>query len=339
VLAPVSWWEDLGERVSCSQWSPDGSLLAVGSLGGDARVYCANGEQIAAPVDNELGVLCLGWSPDGAHLARGGQDARVTIWDAEHGRCTQVDQRDWVNALSWAPDPMAPALAVAAGVDVALYRPDGGLVAELAFQPGTVNALAWAGEPPRLAAGCRGGVRWLGIAEGEQADAFPSAGAPLALLPDPGGRLLTAADLSGSLHLWDLRCEDHAELQGYPDPVELLAWDGPGSRLAAVAGDEITVWSVASDHDELVVGDQPVVLHGHDERITDIVFRPGGTLLASAGADGALVLWDPATTDNALGRLEFGVELSRCAWRPGTGTIAVGTATGRVGVVELWPGG
>ncbi|CAN5702459.1 hypothetical protein BH20ACT1_BH20ACT1_00360 [soil metagenome] len=119
-------------------------------------------------------------------------------------------------------------------------------------------------------------------------------------------------------------------LEGYPDPVDLLAWDGAGERLAAVAEDEITVWTVSSTTTRWWAGDQPLVLHGHDEHNTDIVFRPGGTLLASTGADGLLVLWDPATTGKPLGQLDLGLEVSRCAW---------GTATGGLGVVELWPEG
>ncbi len=337
VLAPVSWWDDLGERVSCSQWSPDGSLLAVGTLGGDARVYGSDGEQIDAPVANGLGVLCLGWSPDGAHLAIGGQDATLTVWDARHRRFTHVEQRDWVNALSWSPDPVRPSVAVATAVEVALYRPDAILVADFAFQPGTVNALAWAGSPPRLAAGCRGGVRWPADFGGkDEAATFSSAGAPLALSPDPHGRILAAGDLSGSLHLWDLRFDNHTDLEGYPDPVEMLSWDGTGERLAAAAEDEITIWTVSSTTTRWWVGDQPLLLQGHDEHITDIAFRPGGSLLASTGADGLLVLWDPITTDEPLSQLDLGVEVSRCAWRPGTGTTALCSATGGLGVVELW---
>ncbi len=66
------------------------------------------------------------------------------------------------------------------------------------------------------------------MSDGDEAATFSSPGAPVALAPDPHGRLLAAGDLSGSLHLWDFRFEDHTELEGYPDPVELLAWDGAG---------------------------------------------------------------------------------------------------------------
>lgn len=156
------------------------------------------------------------------------------------------------------------------------------------------------------------------------------------MAPDPSQRLLAAGDLSGSLHLWDLKLEDHTELLGHPGPVELLAWDHTGDRLATVAGEAITVWTVSTGSGEVVVGDEPL----HDEHITGIAFRRhGGTLLASTGADGLLVLWGPATTEKPLGRLDLGVELSGCAWRPGTGVIAVGTAAVGIGVVELWPEG
>jgi WD40 repeat protein len=331
----VLWgWDDLGERVSCLAWSPDGSMLAAGSLGGDVRVYAAGGERIDAPVANHFGVLCLGWSGDGARLAVGGQDGTATVWEAEHRRITHLAHRDWVNAVAWSPEAVGSALAVAAGMDVALYRPDGVLVADFPFQPGTVDALAWAGRPSRLAAGSRGGVRWLAFADGPGVDTTSPVRAAVALAPHPGGRVLAAGDLSGSVHLWDLDGGEHIELRGYPGAVELVAWDGIGAGLAAVAGDDITVWLVARSHEELAVSSQPLVLQGHDAHVADIAFHPGGTMLASAGADGVLASWDPATTTQPLRRLAVGRELSRCAWRPGGDAVAVPTADGVVGVIH-----
>ncbi len=341
VLAEVNLWDKLGERVSCLAWSPDGSLLAVGDLLGHAVVFTPDANPLEQLVDNGLGVLSLAWSPDGTHLAVGGQDTLVTLWNLEERRSRSLGHRDWIESLAWSP---TSTLAVGAGADVVVYQPDGALVADLAFQPGTVGALTWTsglgGTTARLGVGCRGGIRWFDPPETTPVDTFSSDGAPLALALDPTGRLLAAGDLSGSLHLWELELGDDTELQGYPDPVELVAWDGTGAQLAAVSDDEVTVWPVSSAQGEVVLGSEPAVLCGpHDTHIVDLAFRPGGALLATAGADGRLVLWDPATTTEPLGQIDLGTELACCAWRPGAGTVVVGTAEGALMGVELWPHG
>jgi WD40 repeat protein len=335
--ATVTWWDDLDDRISSLAWSPGGDVLAAGSLGGHARVYGTDGALVDAPVDNQVGVLCLAWSCAGTHLAVGGQDGGLTLWEAERRACTRLGHRDWVNAVAWSPGAVAPALAVAAGMDVALYRPGGVLVAEFPFQPGTVNDLAWVGRPARLAAGCRGGVRWLAFSEPPPLDADTPLGAALVLAPDPSGHLLAAGDVTGAAHLWDFERLEHIELRGYPSGVELVAWDGAGAGLIAVADDAITVWAVSATSDGVAVSEGPLLLQGHDGSVSAIAPCPGRTLLASAGSDGLLALWDPASTSEELECLDLGVEISRCSWRPGTATLAVGTTTGAVGVVELRP--
>lgn len=334
VRPQLSWGDSLGERVSCLAWSPDGSLLATGTLGGDAVVFSGSGAFLDAPVHNGLGVVSLAWSPDGAHLAVGGQDGVVTLWDTKDRRCRSLAHRSWIEALAWSNPPVA--LAVGSGADVVVYQPDGALVADFAFQPGTVTALAWADSTPPLAVGCRGGIRWFAPPEAQPVVTFSSDGAPLALALHPSGMLLAVGDLSGSLHLWELGPGQHIELRGYPGPVELLAWDGTGERLAVASDDEVTVWPV-SWSDEPALRHPPTVLRRHHRHIADLAFRPGDTLLATAGADGRLILWDPATPTGPVSHVDLGGELSRCAWRPGTGTVVVGTAEGGLVAVELWP--
>lgn len=332
----VSWGHDLDERVSCLAWSPDGFLLAVGTLGGEAVIFSHSGTFVGAPVVNGLGVVSLAWSPDGAHLAAGGQDGVVTLWDRRQRRCRTLAHRNWVQALAWSKPPTA--LAVGAGADVALYRPDGTLTTELPFQPSTVTALAWAGSTPSLAVGCRGGIRWFVPPAAEPSATFSSNGAPLAVAVHPGGALLASADLSGSLHLWWIERGDHIEVRGWPGPIELLAWDGAGEHLAVASDDEVAVWPLSSDREELGLAPSPTVLSGrHQCHIADLAYCPGGTLLATAGADGRLVLWDPGVTPDPVGEVDLAGELSRCAWRPGTGTIVVGTAEGGLVATELSP--
>jgi hypothetical protein len=65
-------------------WSKDGSLLAIGSAAGVARVVDArNLEPVSPPAQAAVGIVTsVAFSPDGSTLVTGGSDGRLTFWDS-----------------------------------------------------------------------------------------------------------------------------------------------------------------------------------------------------------------------------------------------------------------
>lgn len=110
------------------------------------------------------------------------------------------------------------------------------------------------------------------------------------------------------------------------DAISALSWSTSGSLLAAVADGRLAVWSLHTAEGG------PRRLAGHDDWVTDAAFSPAGPLLASVGADGRLVLWDPAQTSDPLERFELGSPLAALSWCPDGRVLAVG---GRDGVVTV----
>ncbi len=257
-------------RVGSLAFTPDGRLLASASDDRALRLWDLNEQAADQPLRGRLvqgggSVWALAVTPDGTLLASGADDGRVRLLELATGR-------------------ERPALGAAPGRDARGSR---------------VLALAVNAEGTLLAAGGEDGRIRLWDPRAASADA-----APLAVLENPGGRVLalafaadgrlSAGSLFGSVSLWDL--------SGGPAAPEV-----PEARLLTV----------------------PV---GHTDRVSAVALSPDGTLLASGSADGSVRLWDLASgTERA--RLEAGGPVTALAFDADGGRLAGGTARG---ALRLW---
>ncbi len=72
-------------------FSPDGSLLAVGGVGGEVRVYQTADGTKAATLDGHGGaVFALAFTPDGQRLVTGGFDGLIRVFDPHQSRLQAV---------------------------------------------------------------------------------------------------------------------------------------------------------------------------------------------------------------------------------------------------------
>ena len=68
-------------------FSADGSLLATGSAGGEARIYnVVDGTRLATMRGDTVGVFAVSFHPDGTQLATGGFDGKVRVFDTASGK-------------------------------------------------------------------------------------------------------------------------------------------------------------------------------------------------------------------------------------------------------------
>ena len=77
--------------ISALAFSFDGTRLAVGSIGGEARVYdVESGARTQSLKGPRGGIYALAFNPDGKTLATGGFDGRVFLYDPADGRLKQT---------------------------------------------------------------------------------------------------------------------------------------------------------------------------------------------------------------------------------------------------------
>lgn len=248
-----------------------------------------------AAIDAHVGdVGAISWSPDGRLLATAGSDGWIRIWSTER------------RALAYELGG-SPAYSPVTDVD---WAPSGAMLAA-SHTDGSVRL--WDTS------------EWNVVLDVGRHDApvhavrFTPDGAHLASA-DADGVVLVSSVADGSV-VHDLTPD--AVLDG-ERPAEgsfrgSVSWSPDGTQLATSSGTSGSplVWTLDRSA-------APVPLAAHDDEVRHVAWSPDGTAVASAGADGAVLVSDPATGDFLFAAEYAGDFVNAVAWSPDGATMAIG---------------
>jgi len=332
MIGDTSWQLQLGDYVTALRVSPDGELVAAGSLAGDAVLVGADGSLISKLTEHSMGVLCAAWSPDSTRLAIGGQDGRVRVYDRSGDEVGVLAGSGWIARAAWSPD--GSLLAVADGRHLVLCDSDAGLVQRFPAVSSTITAISWATNGRRIGAASYGGITWYDpdhLPREEPSRTHVFKGSPLALALAPNGKWACAGFQDATIHLWRLWSGDDLSMSGYPAKIEHLAFRDDSHWMASACLEELTVWDFSGRGPK---GTMPATGNAHERHISTLEWEPTGTRLLSGGADGRLVLWpSPRSVKRPLepeAVHEGEVAVATAVWHPAGTSILVGRADGTV---------
>ncbi|WP_314174398.1 WD40 domain-containing protein [Streptomyces winkii] len=329
-LLPQQPLEHRGSAWACAFRPQDRQLLTVGNDGG-AQIWDAGtgqGKRILRGHGRRVNTLTF--SADGSRLATGGNDGLVRVWDARTGRRTAELSGRGDRLVSAVFSPAGPVLGTASNDgDVYLWNAaNGEYLREIDVETDHTWAEAFSGDGELLAtANDDDTVRLWWRSTGAHVTTLTQHRGRVRSIAfrEDGGLLATGCDDS-RVRLWEPSSGRMvADLDGHADRVYAVTFCCGDSALLSASWDGTAV--VWED------GEQRHVLRGHRGRLWTASAHPRRPLLATAGDDRAICLWDADSGEQTARLTGHTGRIHTLAFSPDGGLLASG---GEDGTVRLW---
>lgn len=244
---------------SSTAWSPDGSILAIGTaLGVD--LYASEDGRHGEKISTVSPVLSVAYSPDGKWIAAGQMDGRIILINPQTGLIAMrlVFHTHSVRGLAFSrPEKAGSSSALLASGDE-----DGTIIV---WDLATGNLRFQFSNP--LFGYWGYGIRSLAFS--------------------PLNRILATGGDQGYVALWNMSTgKELPHLQSQHGLVFSIAFSPDGAKLASACGDgSVQMWDFAS-------GTALFRMTGHEYGAWSVAYSPDGTTIATGAGDGMVRLWN-----------------------------------------------
>ena len=294
ILNPSHSLEGHTAEVLSLDFSPDGNLIASGSIDNTMRIWDVRDVRLLRTMHGHpFPILTLKFSPNGSFLVTGSTDSIGRIWRVSNGNLvgTLEGHAGWLNNLDISSDGGLIATC-ADDYTVRIWRfldtkqiqtIDEGMsiVSQVAFTP-EGDELTWSES--------NGNVRVRQL-EGSWSHLFNETNtAASSIAVAPAGDMLVSGHSNGTLRIWDLGTGELLyNLSGHANLVSSLSFSPDGKWLVSGSTDGKTrIWEFFSDGS---IPRAKYMLNGHEGPVNSVSFSPDGSLVATGSDDNTIRLW------------------------------------------------
>ena len=316
-------------KIDDIKYSPDGTLLAVGTSVGvwlyDARTHA----ELALLTKGTAAVRAVAFSPHGTMLASASSDGTIYLWDTRtyQLKVTLAEQTSTA-ALAFSPDGE---ILASSGREILLWDVDTLKSKPMrGEQKGFVRIIAFSPDGLTLASDGTGNELRLWDTRTRQLKAVltDTEESISSIAFSPNGATLAGGDSNNKIHLWDTKTGAHkTTLTGSDNrSAWALAFSPDGATLASANWEMIELWDTKTGTQKTPLTQPGAFFTAF---FTNLAFSPDGATLTSGGADGKIRSWDTQTWEHKT-TLTHTQRMHAIALSPEGATLATG------GDEEIW---
>ena len=319
--------------VSSVNFSPDGTMLAIGDSSGEIRLYqIANSQQLLNIYGHTSWVVSLAFSPDGKTLVSGSSDFTIKLWDLDTGQCQHTLRGHSNEVWSVVFHPGGDLLA--SGCDDQTIRlwnvQTGECLRILSGHTDWVLSVAFSPNGEILVSGSEDGtIKQWDVATGECLRTFEAhCDGVRSIAIGPDSEMLVSGGEDYTVKLWNLSTgECLSTFRGHINRVFSVAFSPQGDLIASGSLDQtVKLWN--ADTGQLLR-----TFREHSNWVLSVVFSPRGEVLASGCLDQTVKLWSMRTWQCEKTFQGYTNQLRSVVFSPNGQLLASG---GQDSTVRLW---